>query len=185
MYKSVVRKNSNRTKTIMGFVLVIVLFFGAILTLESMGITDLYDARTETVELPVIEATGSSDAINYDKANPEDNFLIPDKDPATNPSTIPVLGAAITSTRVNSTGTMYLIKVAVSGTNTGTCQVSMSNGTKTITEASDISLLGGQYGCTKLEIPVSKLTEKGTWKIEVQVTDSSGAAVTTTSEVIL
>lgn len=164
---------------------------GALFALEKYHVTNFYTKKSNSPsqDRPVnsqsanTTTSGPTNAIDYGAAKPEDTTVTPDKNPNPDtPATNLELGATITSMRNNSTNTAYLIKVAVSGTDSGTCKVTMTKGSKVSSSTSSISLSGGQYSCTDLSIPLSELNEQGVWQVSVVVTDKNGATSSTSAE---
>lgn len=142
--------------------------------------TDNQQTDSETTRPP----TG---VVDYGKVKPEDNTTIPDKtiggQQATNTNL--KLGATITSTRNSSDNTLFLIKVAVTGTENGTCEAVMKKGQKVFVSKSIIHISAGQYSCKDLSVPLANIDESGTWTLDVTVTDEAGASYSTSKEVII
>lgn len=158
---------------------------------EKLHITNFYTRSadkpaTQDIQKSDTPSANPTNTIDFSKAKPEDTTTVPDKatTPLTSPSN-PELNATITSTRPNSANTTYLIKVAVTGTDNGSCTAVMTKGSKTYTTQSGISLSGSQYSCTDLGIPLSQLNESGSWRLDITVTDKEGATFSTSKEVIL
>lgn len=190
MYQKNPKKKSYKIY-VFASIVALILVPGILLILEGKGVTNFYssDGKSTDVIQDDIRSLDSipTNTVDYGPPRAEDGFVVPDKDPDSTPTTPgnSDLSATITSTRKNSAGTAYLIKVAVMGTDSGSCTATMTKGSKTITANSGISLSAGVYSCTNLEVPLSELSESGIWNIGVTVTDKTGATSATNTEVIL
>ena len=167
---------------------------GGFLALEKTGVTDFYTKSTPSTETTTsqqfdeVANAEPTNLVDYGPTKPEDTANVPDKNLNQDTTPTPVnleLGATITSTRPNSANTSYLIKVAVVGTDSGSCQATMTKGSKVLTSSTSITLSAGQYSCSNLEFPLSGLDESGEWNVTVNITDKTGATYSTNTEVIL
>jgi hypothetical protein len=170
-------------------VLFLLLSGATIFILEKNGLINLYTkpmAKT-TVTQPAkgVPSANPTNTVNYSPATSSDNQPVPAKDPSTTTPQNSSLSATITRTTKSSDGSNFLIKVAVLGTTQGGCEATMKNGDVLATSQGIIELSGGQYGCSGLSIPLSKLNSPGSWQLTVKVTDSTGATDETSKEVTL
>lgn len=157
----------------------------SIVLLEKLNITNFYSSDSSIESSDTTPKINPANTVDYSPAKESDNILVPEKDINTTPNPVnPGLAATITSTRISSDGTQYLVKVAVAGTEAGSCALTMTQGSTTLSAASDIGITNNQYSCTDLRIPYPSLS-KGTWQIEVVVTDQSGATVSAKTEAVL
>lgn len=181
-------KKSNK-KLLFAIPLLLLAAGATILILELSGTINLYnkqDASTNISTSDEYPTESPTNTIDYGPASPNDNVPIPDKDPSAqtpNPANTE-LSATITSTRKNSAGDRLLIKVAVQGTESGTCKATLTQGTKTVTANGIIELSSGQYSCSGLEPLLSELGS-GEWNISISVKDTNGAETVATSTVII
>lgn len=191
MYKNNQTKRFNYSLFIIP-ILATIMICGALFALEKKGITNFYTASPNSSESsqnsPLDGSTiNPTNTIDYGPAKVEDTTVVSDKVPGTQP--IPVVNAdlsvTITSVRMNTAGTAFLIKAAVEGTESGSCKVEMNKGSSALTSSGGVELVSGLYSCMNLEIPLSELSEKGTWGVIVTVTDKAGASASTNTEVIL
>ena len=183
-------KKNKKIILILIFLLLVVALI--MVVLEKSGITNFYTSQKtatssnqQTGEVPSASPTNT---VDYGPAETNDTTTIPEKDSnlqTQNPVNENLI-ATITSTRKSSDGSNYLIKVAVSGTESGTCKVVATKNSLNISVTSEIGLSGSQLSCLDLKIPISSL-ESGTWNINVTVADMNGATTETSStmEVIL
>jgi hypothetical protein len=186
------RQKSNNI-TLVGFLVgagAVLAVIAVLLVLEKLNVTHFYTkpasntAANSTPAAAVPSATPTN-TVNYAPPTPADGeVVVPSKN--TTPSTVsPVntdLSATINSTRKSNDGTLFLVKVAVAGTQSGTCSATMTKGGSTSTKTGTIALSGGQYICTGLDIPMDTLSA-GTWSLKVTVTDANGASTTVSQEV--
>lgn len=162
-----------------------------IFILYKMNIINLFSGKTNTsssVVSPSSEVANekSTNTVDYGPANPSDNTPVPDKNPNAPDQTVNnELSATITSTRKSTDGANYLVKVAVLGTESGSCTLTMSKGSKVLTVKSDITMPANQYSCSELKIPMTSIDESGEWDITVSITDQNGATFSTSTKVVL
>lgn len=186
MYKTNKKGNSRLRYAIV--ILGTVLFSSITLfVLEKSGITNFYSVKkpplTESQTVSEVPSASPTNTVDYSIAKRENTPAIADKDPSQPvvPPTNPELTVVITNTRVS--GSLFLVKGVISGTDTATCRATMTNAGKSVTFSSGASTIEGQYSCKDLSIPVSQLVGYENWYLELTVTDKTGSNATTSQDV--
>ena len=188
-------KNSkNRSKKLLFLSLIsgLVIVAGTLLILDRKGVINLFH-RSKVADTSSASSTGEiksanpTNTVDYNPAKSTDNQPVPDKNPNLGPATPtnPELGVLITNPRKSQSGDLYLIKAVISGTDTATCEATMTKGTLSASGSSGAAIIEGQYSCKDLSIPMSQLTESGEWNLTVTVTDKTGAKISSSTKVII
>lgn len=170
---------------------VITLIVGVLFVLEKAGITNFYtvgsgsQANVNTINNGDNKSANPPNTVDYSVAKPEDSVPIEDKNPSqpTRVATNPELAVVITNPRPS--GSQFLIKAVISGTDSATCSATMTKGSLSATASSGASIIEAQYSCKDLSIPMSQLPESGDWNLQVTVTDKTGATASTSQDVKL
>ena len=169
---------------------------GILFILEKKGVINIYTKQTpntnnqaaeDTKTTGTVESSKPVNTVDYNSLKSPDNLSIPGKSPTTPTSQTSQqpIDFAVTRVTKNSTMDTLLIKIAVSGLESGTCAVTMTSGNTIVESRGTISLLGAQYGCTGQDIALQKLSSSPTWTMRIVVSDDKGSQKEATQEVSL
>lgn len=116
--------------------------------------------------------------INYEPSKPSENAQSEEtKNNTTKDPPTPTVnqGIVATVTRSQVSGIVAQIRVLVTGTSSGTCELTLSkSGSTNIVKSSPISTKeGGIVTCDGFDIPVAELTN-GAWKVSITLKTASG-----------
>ena len=83
---------------------------------------------------------------------------------------------AVNITSLGQTGQTIYINSLVNGTTSGTCSLTMQNGSAVITKSTNIGLQVSYYICQGFSIASSEFVPKGDWTALIEVTTPNGTA---------
>jgi hypothetical protein len=186
-------KNSkNRSKKLLFLSLIsaALITAGVVFVLDRKGVIHLFhsgrvastNSATSTGE---VESANPVNTVDYGPAKSTDNQPVPDKNPNLTPETPTNSELAVVITSYRKSGDLFLIKAVIAGTDTATCEATMTKGSLSASGSSGASTIEGQYSCKDLSIPMSQLTESGEWNLTVTVTDKTGAKISASTKVII
>lgn len=169
----------NKTKFLLFIVLALIIAGGSVASYwyfikPNKSASKVTDAQIKQAEKKDSETAKSSDNKN------------------SNQDTQPQSQAAPTSSAVNVTisssgvsdGMVY-INALVSGSTSGTCKLTMQNGSATITKTASIGMQVSYYICQGFSIAPSEFVPKGDWTAFIEVNTPNGTAKSDTRKVTI
>jgi hypothetical protein len=149
---------------------------GTLFALEKTGVTNFY--TSDQAEQSSSTTTPNESTIDYSPATSTDNEDINKKKDGTptdpSPSVIPQDTAVVTITRANATTSGVDVTVLLSGISDGTCALTLTQGSTSVTSSSVIKRDGQYTFCDTFNVDRSKLTE-GKWQVTVVAKSVDGA----------
>ncbi|MCB9817854.1 hypothetical protein H6795_05045 [Candidatus Nomurabacteria bacterium] len=173
-------KNSKIFKIIYISAIIALAVIFILVVLEKLQITNFYTKPIATV----VVAPRPVNDVQYTPANPTDSdetnqkkldgTIDQNKAPA---STGAPINVVLTAAGQDNIGGPVVVRVLLTDVTTGTCTISLTNGSSSKEYVKNVVNAGTYYNCEALDIPIGELTP-GSWNLAVTVTsvDRSGTA---------
>ena len=91
--------------------------------------------------------------------------------------------AKVTITYAGQNGTNLSVSAQVSGATSGTCNLTATKGSATITKTAPVGYLVSYYICQGFDVPASEFAQKGEWDVVVELVTASGSVKSETIKV--
>lgn len=91
--------------------------------------------------------------------------------------------AKVTITYAGQNGTNLSVSAQVSGTTSGTCNLTVTKGSAVITKTAPVGYQVSYYICQGFDVPTSEFSQKGEWNVVVELVTASGSVKSETTKV--
>jgi hypothetical protein len=151
----------------LGIVSVVVAALLVLGALELFNVTHFFDSNKSTVpgveRLPNVDyspaTTTDNEEINQQK---QDGSL---EEPTPVPETITLSFSRLTQDLTNT----VVVRALVSGATDGTCTLTFTQGSHTLSRTAAVENKGNYYGCAGFDVPVSEFPVGGSWQAKLAV----------------
>lgn len=150
----------------------------SIYLLERRGITNFFERNTTITADNKKPSAELSNTVDYGPAKESDNQPVAVKGdrPLESQPPAQMLAVTITRTSYSTDQTQYLVKAAISGTQSGTCTAVLVSGSKRIEASGSIGLVGGQVSCVELAFSANAVQASNTWHLTVTAKNGTNSA---------
>jgi hypothetical protein len=160
----------NKTKFLIFIVLALIIAGGAVasylyLFRPQKNSKDVSEATKKQAEQKDVEVAKSSENKNSQPDNVQNSQ---------SPSQASTVAINISSLGVS--GQNVYISALVSGTTSGTCKLTMQNGSATVSKQASVGLQVSYYICQGFTVPLSELVPKGEWNAFIELSSPNGNA---------
>lgn len=181
-----VTKNSSRRKIILTILVIVLLVAGTIGVMAIQNIGPFAKDSADTIHdtNPSEDTTpGTSDEAEEDR---DENSRQDGEDSVeANGGSQQSLQKPVISTLEQTGDTVMVRAIMGSGITSGTCTLTFTRGSHTVTESAPIGMVTSYYTCQGFNVPVSKFAAKGAWSVSVLITSGSRSATSDTGSITI